>query len=345
MQLTTEVMIPQHILQTEKLDAIEKILYLHLYTAGTKVQTTYRELMQVAGIHSRPTLSKYLKKMQDKQLIVIEKNHTDKGFKMPSTYSVNKQPAYFLDATITANIFEKMQEIIGDCTCSFTDAELLELVQTAQMSYGVDAYRKLFHLCVRLESDEQAHAFATLKAKMSVQHGQDKNESAMEMQLRITFPNLNTQDRTTYERLCQMYPTEVVHYTLEKVAGKAKQANWAYITTMIRTLAVTCITYDDCVHSANRFFEQRKAEQKKAKQAASYKKKMIMRLIALGTFGEVDNPAGYAQKISRDPQYVGVDIFELFELLTGEHHLNAKSFDPMIYQLMYFPENSAQQAA
>lgn len=252
MQLINKVMIPNHILQTEKLDAIEKVLYLYLYATSEQPQVTYSKLMSVTGIASNATMSKYLKKLQMKNLLTIEKNQAANGFNMANTYRLNKQATYFLDVQETQAIVAKMQTLMIEFACQLTPQQLETLVQAAQIRYGEKACRELVMLFVCLEPQAYPMAFVQLSAQLA---------------------------------------------------------------------------HEDYTQTNHRKTDWRAKE------------KLIMRLIALGMFGEVENPASYVQKIFRDPDYVDANVFELFEMLTGEHHLHAFEFDSLVFDIMYPPRD------
>ncbi|MGL6247586.1 MAG: hypothetical protein ACRC3A_00635 [Culicoidibacterales bacterium] len=62
---------------------------------------------------------------------------------------------------------------------------------------------------------------------------------------------------------------------------------------------------------------------------------LMTRLVQLDAFGEVHNPCGYAKKVIADKQYADCDIYELFDLVTGIHHLYADGYDRQAFDLLY----------
>ncbi|MGL4952497.1 MAG: hypothetical protein ACRC5Q_01670 [Culicoidibacterales bacterium] len=150
-----------------------------------------------------------------------------------------------------------------------------------------------------------------------------------------TLPKLTKQDYVTFERLCATYPQPVIQFVLESVKGKSKQCNWAYITATLKNLAKTCQTYDECVEQTKQFFAQKAAEAQQLKQATHQKYALIMRFIHLGLFGEITNAPAYAKRVLQDPNHEQCTSYELFEILSGCHHLDAYSYDKQIFDILY----------
>lgn len=326
----------EHIIQTTKLDAKEKVLYLYLYTVTAKAKPfpDYPELMEATGISSRATLSKYLKLLSDKDLLHVEENYSHIGLRMRNSYRLEKNIAHLtIDMNEISTIVEDLKRIIDGLAYTLSEDELTQLVLSMYKQYGEHTYRELVIRCTRLTLIQQVTPFKSLMDN-------DNRQSPLEAQFKITFPDLSAQDRITFERLCRHYPLEIIHFALESVATKPNQRNWGYITAMLKKLVMTCATYEECVNAKQHYYQQADRKQKKAKQNSRQKQHLIMRLIAIGMFGEVNNPAGYAKKIQQDEKYIDLDVFDLFEILTGEHHLNANDFDPLVFDIMYHPQSA-----
>ncbi|MGL6228548.1 MAG: hypothetical protein ACRC3J_04960 [Culicoidibacterales bacterium] len=318
------------IVTSEKLDAIEKVLYLYLAlnAAEMREMPTYEQLMQVSGVRSRTTLSKYLKQLQAKKLLVVENGYLANGFRARNRYVVADCAHLCIDEVLVEQVVSQLLVVVEASGVVLSREQVHELVLIMYPTYANTTAQQLIPLITKVKGDEVA--FTTLSAQVHA-----LVSDPLMWQFHQTFPKASYQDQQTLKRLCDHYPREVVRFMLQSVCGKANQANWAYVTATVKTLAQTCTTYEECVVSKKQFFREKKQLQAQKHAEERRKVSLITRLIKLGVFGEVAHPSGYAKKVVMDKQYAECSIYELFEVFTGEDHLQAASYDQEVFDLLY----------
>lgn len=334
----TFVAVPSDLIDALELDPTEKILYLNLYKVADNRRAfpTTPELMEILHIKSNTTMRKYFKKLEEKNLITIQQNFGENGIQLSNTYIV--QP-FILEADVSALIREVASQLdfFMSRTSSISNEELQHIATEAYGIHRENAVYAVMTKFLSLDKEEQQNPITALLNAL-----EDDAKNAMqemltdaEKQLAETFENVSATDKTTLSRLTETYPEGVVRFALESVKNKEEKRNWGYITTTVKRLAQTCHTYEECVEQKKAFFAKKDEEKTKQKAATLKKQKVVARLINLGQFGNVENPTAYAKKVLSDKLYEGLDEYELFDVLTGVNHMNANSYDPEIFNILF----------
>ncbi|MGL5382786.1 MAG: helix-turn-helix domain-containing protein [Culicoidibacterales bacterium] len=337
---TKFIRVPQKIIETANLDAIEKVLYIYLFSLEADEQAfpDYKRLMEVTGIRSRTTMSKKLKILQTKGLLNVEATYLDNGFKSRNNYKVEAGDILLIDEKTIQVIAQQLQQIFVSLAYELSEQEVLEIAKTGYIIYGDQAYRELMIQVANLGEIGMQKPFAVLSARLERIAAQIAGRTMLEQLLFDTFPTVTSQDRITFKRLCETYPEPLIQFTLESVRGKAKQTNWAYITATLKKLVQTCQTYQDCVEQTKQFFAKKDAQIQNLKADQKQKHKLVMRLIQMDCFGEIGNPLAYIKTLLADEKYQSCTSYELFEMLTGWDHLHAFSYDQEIFYILYPPQ-------
>lgn len=327
--------IPSEIVTTTLLDPIEKCLYLFLYKLADEKKDlpSTGELMNLLHIKSRNTLKKYIDKLVEKNLLVVQENFNSIGMRTSNTYIV-KNLNLAIGSSEQIRIIVETLAKISPFTLTSEEYKII-----ATKAYEIHAENAVKELVSKFYSLDVLNDESVLEGVLNALENDCKitefEQSAVELQFVDTFKEPSLQDKATFKRLISKYPEGVVHYALESVKGKDAQQNWAYITATIKRLSETCVTYDDCVEHKKAYFAQQDALKQEKKKEQLKKQKLVTRLIAMGTFGDVQNIAAYTKKVLADETYKNLDACELFDLLTGQNHLWAMEYDQQIFDILY----------
>lgn len=334
------VSIPKIIIQTTKLDATEKALYLVLYDItnnSTDLQSFPDKefIMQRLGMKSKKTLHKYLLQLEEHGLLQVIRNKTANGMDAASTYVV--QSTHILEdaAQIVADFIQQLKMITSTFAIELSDQQWETLVKTAYDYVGEQAVSVLIVKLLNKELQAAPDIVAAICQSFVEDDEAQTTLLPLKHMLSTVFAEVTAQDYETLQRLANIYPSGVIQFALESVKGKNQRMNWGYITATIKRLAQENHTYEECQASTAAFYAQQDAEQAKVNAEKRSKKNLILRLIELGVFGEVFNRAAYAKKILNEELYQDFDVYELFDHLTGVHHHHAYEYDQKTFRILY----------
>lgn len=333
------ISVPHAIIRTTQLTAEEKMLYLVLYDLtnnSIELQSfpTKAYLMERIGVKSNKTLIKYLKNLEELQLLKVIRKKTSGGMNASNVYIVQSTEILLDNSEMMNEFVRQMKQITQSFEIRFTDEQWKSMITTT-LSYHPDNVISALLVKV-LEPDIKESQIPEKAVAKSFELENHLNIPTEIITLfKTVFSSPTNTDLMTIKRLCTTYPIGVVQFALESVINKAERTNWGYITATIQRLAKNNSTYESCQQSKEAYFNEQNKRNQKIKAEQRQKQKLIMRLIELECFGQVNNPIGYAQKVLNDEKYKKIDIYELFDTLTGRHHVNAASYDQQIFEILF----------
>ncbi|MGL6247661.1 MAG: hypothetical protein ACRC3A_01025, partial [Culicoidibacterales bacterium] len=230
---------------------------------------------------------------------------------------------------------KQMQHITQSFGIEFSEEQWKAMIKVTMTYQAENIVGELLIKVLKPEFQYENRPAEVLARLFEAEYHQQDIPQEVSAIFQTIFPNPMANDFATIKRLCETYPSGVVHFALESVMNKAERKNWGYITATIKRLAKNNSTYESCEQSKEAYFNDQNKRYEKIKAEQRQKQKLILRLIELEHFGEVTNPVGYAHKVLNDEKYAQIDIYELFDTLTGQQHINADSYDQQIFEILF----------